>query len=213
MPRGFSLDDHREAQELLAWYVTGRLEADDQTRVAAHVAACAECQRDAAFQQRLEAEIARLPVDIEDGWARMRRRVEAERAGPARRIAGLVQGRAGWVGWGLAASLALVVGATLLPPVLRPPAPEAAYHALGAAPAASAGNLVVIFRPDATEAQMRGVLNAVHGRLVDGPTVADAYVLAVPAAERAAALELLKGRHEVVLAEAMAGEATDRDAR
>ena len=190
-------------QELLPWYVTGRLEADEQARVAAHVAACAECQRDVAFQARLEAEVVRLPMDIEEGWARMRRRVEAERAGPVARIVRLGQGRAAWLGWGIAASLALVVGATLLPPALVPQAPEGTYQALGAAPAAPPGNVVVIFRPDATEAQMRGVLNAVRARLVDGPTAADAYVLAVPAAERSAALAALKGRHEVVLAEAM----------
>ena len=190
--------EHREAQELLPWFVTGRLDADEHARVAAHVEGCAACQADARFQQRLEAEVARLPVDVEAGWARMRLTVEAEAVGPARRVLRLAEGRAAWVGWGLAASLALVVGATLLPPKS-----DGAYHALGAAPAAPAGNVLVIFRPDVTEADMRGVLKAVHARLVDGPTAADAWVLAVPATERAATLATLKARREVVLAEAV----------
>ena len=189
-------EQHREAQDLLPWFVTGRLEADEQARVEAHVAGCAECQRDVAFQQRLEAEVARMPVDVEAGWARMRMKVEAEDAGPVRRVARLFERRAAWVGWGIAASLPLAVGAALLPPVV-----EASYHALGAAPAAPVGNVVVIFRPDATEAEMRGLLKAAHARLVDGPTAADAYVLAAPPAERAATLKLLKAQRLVVLAE------------
>jgi hypothetical protein len=65
------------------------------------------------------------------------------------------------------------------------------------------GNVVVIFRPDVTEAAMRETLRRTHARLVDGPTAADAWVLSVPAAERSAALTTLKARREVVLAEPM----------
>lgn len=189
-------DEHREAQDLLPWFVTGRLDAEEQARVEAHVAGCPDCQRDVAFQKRLESEVARLPVDVEGGWSRMRMKVEAEAAGPVRRVARLAQGRAAWLGWGIAASVPLAVGAALLPPAV-----EASYHALGAAPAAPAGNVVVIFRPDATEAEMRGLLKAAHARMVDGPTAADAYVLAAPPAERDAALKLLKAQRLVVLAE------------
>jgi hypothetical protein len=63
--------------------------------------------------------------------------------------------------------------------------------------------MIVIFRPDVTEAEMRGALRAANARLVDGPTAADAYVLTTPAAQRSAALALLKARHEIVLAEPM----------
>jgi anti-sigma factor RsiW len=198
---GQTLQDHREAQELLPWYVTGKLDADEHARVDAHLAGCAECQADVKFQQRLEAEVARLPVDVEAGWARMRLQVEAERMSPVRRIARLAEGRAAWAGWGIAASLALVVGATVAPPMVLSQADQAGYHALGARAAAPAGNVVVIFRPDVSEAAMRATLRAAHARLVDGPTAADAWVLSVPAAERNAALTTLKGRREVVLAE------------
>ena len=77
----------------------------------------------------------------------------------------------------------------------------AAYHALGAAPAPALGNVVVIFRPDTSERELRQTLVANHARLVDGPTAADAYVLHVPAAERAGALTRLRGRADIVLAE------------
>ncbi len=206
-------DEHRDAQELLAWYVTGKLEADEHARVGAHLAGCAECQHDLAFQRKLEAGIAALPVDVEQGWTRLRELAEAEiepeytAPAPAPRQPRFGRQQAGYLGWGIAASLAVVLGATLMPTAATQLAQNArtdgAYHALGAAPTAAPGNMIVIFRPDVTEAEMRGALRAANARLVDGPTAADAYVLATPRAQRAAALALLKARHEIVLAEPM----------
>ena len=204
-------EEHRDAQELLAWYVTGKLEADEQARVGAHLAGCAECQRDLAFQRKLEAGIAAMPVDVEQGWARLRELAEADEAqaepAPAKRAARFGRQGVGYLGWGIAASLAVALGATLMPTAATQLAQNEAgggtYHALGAAPTAAPGNMIVIFRPDVTEAEMRDALRAANARLVDGPTAADAYVLTTPAAQRSAALALLKARHEIVLAEPM----------
>jgi hypothetical protein len=196
-------DEHREFEELLPWYVTGRLAPDEQARLEAHVAACAECQADVRIQERLEREIARLPMDVEHSWSQMRRQLaagEAERRpGAAARIARAA--RAPWAGWAAAAAIAAAIGPILL---LQPQIQVAGeYHALSAPAAARTGNLVVIFRPDAREADMRAAMKAAHARLVDGPTEADAYVLATPAAERDAALKTLRDRADVVLAEPM----------
>jgi hypothetical protein len=91
----------------------------------------------------------------------------------------------------------LLLAGVWVAPSLQP----ARYHALGAAPAPASGNVVVMFRPDTREQDLRRTLNAAHARLVDGPTAADAYLLHVPSAERAAALVRLKGQADVVLAE------------
>jgi len=190
-------DEHHELEALLPWYVTGQLEADEHARVAAHVASCAECQAEAGFQRKLEAEVARLPLDVERGWALMRQRLEANDDAPARprRV------RETWLGWGVAATLAVVAGVSWLPQLQ--PAP---YHALGEASAAQAGgagsgNVVVIFHPDTTERQMRAALKAGEARLVDGPTAAGGYVLSVPATRRTTALAALRAQGNVVLAE------------
>lgn len=202
-------DEHHDLQELLPWYVTARLDASEQARVDAHVSGCAECQAEVAFQRRLEAEVARLPIDVEEGWASMRRRLEAEPEEPARPAARRPAPRAAWLGWGIAAGLAVVSGVSLTPRLAAPYLASGAqpgYHALSAAPAPAGslpvpGNVIVIFRPDATEAVMRETLRASHARLVDGPTTADAYVLSVEPKAREAALATLRGRREVVLAE------------
>jgi anti-sigma factor RsiW len=184
--------------DLLPWYVTGQLDGAERARVEAHLNGCADCRAEVRFQRRLEAEVARLPLDIEEGWSRMRRRLQADR--PGRRIVGALRRRAAWLAWGVAAAVTLGAGALLLPS-LAPSEGAGGYHALGAARENLAGNVVVIFRPDATERQMRETLRASGARLVDGPTPADAYVLHVAAAQRPAALATLRGRSEVVLAQ------------
>ena len=184
--------------DLLPWYVTGQLDSAEHARVEAHLNACAECQAEARFQRRLEAEVARLPLDVEQGWSRMRMRLQADR--PGRRIVSALRGRAAWLGWGLAAVVTLGAGALLIPS-LAPSGGTGGYHALGAAPTSLAGNVVVVFRPDATERQMRETLRASRARLVNGPTPADAYVLHVAPAQRQAALATLRQRGDIVLAQ------------
>lgn len=186
-------DAHREAQELMPWLATGRLEPDERARVQAHVDACADCQAALKAEQRLEAEVARLPLDVERGWADMRARLTAE-AAPVR----VRRPVAAWAGWGVAAALAVTAGAAWVPQ-LRP----AEYHTLGAAPTAASpgGDIVVVFLPDTTEQAMREALKASGARLTDGPTAANGYVLRVAPARRAAALATLRASKAVVVAE------------
>jgi anti-sigma factor RsiW len=192
-------DEHREFQELLPWYVTGALEPDEHARVDAHVETCPDCQAEVRFQQRLQAEIARLPLEVEGGWAQMKLRLETEgRPRPAAAVARASRFGARWLGWGIAAAMTVVVGAQLVPDA---PSQKATYETLSAKPVAQPGNLVVIFRPDATEKAIREMLNASQARLVDGPTAADAYVLRAPAATRDAVVATLRTNRNVVLAQ------------
>lgn len=217
-------DEHREAQLLLPWYATGRLDAADHARVEAHLSACAECQADLALERRLSAAVADLPVEAAPGWEALKARLPRQAAArPARRPTaprGLLASLGGWrpgaqtLGWTAALQFVLLLGLTgvlllrPLQPAQTPPAADRgpayqapAYQALGATPAPTPGNLIVIFRPDTPEQGLRAILNASHARLVDGPTAADAYVLHVAPAERAAVLTRLRARREVVLAE------------
>jgi hypothetical protein len=76
---------HREVADLLPWYLGGGLDPAEHERVAAHLKVCAECQAEVRFQEQLGAEIAEMPLDVERGWARMRRRI-AEEAAPKRPV-------------------------------------------------------------------------------------------------------------------------------
>lgn len=194
---------HDEIRALLPWFVTGRLDAAEEARVAAHVSACRECQDELQFERRLEVEVAIAPVDVEHGWASMRRKMDGTsppRAGGA--IGAWWRASPSWLGWALASQAVLVlIAGALTTRMTAGPAAPAPYRALSSAPATPAGNVVVIFRPDTREAALRHALQAADARLIDGPTAADAYVLHVPPAERARALAGLRARREVVLAQ------------
>jgi len=192
--------EHKELKDLLPWYVTGQLDAEEAQLVSAHVAACAECQAEIRFQRRLESEVARLPLDVEAGWDRMKKRLEADNAGLAARMLRLLQARAAWLGAGMAAALVVVAGVAVIPGE-----PAAEYRALSAGSPASAGNVVAMFRPETTEAELRAALRASGARLVDGPTAAGGYVLRVEPKAREAALERLRASRHVVLAQPIDG--------
>src|SRR5689334_1046576 len=60
---------HDEAQRLLAWYVSGELDANDYALVDGHLAECAECRADVQWEQSLMAEVEALPQSAADGWS------------------------------------------------------------------------------------------------------------------------------------------------
>jgi anti-sigma factor RsiW len=204
-------DQHADVELVLPWYVTGQLSAAEQARVEAHLGVCPECAAEVRFERRLASEVAGMPVEVEQGWTRLRRSMElaSRKPRPLAALGGWVDGgrrRASralrssppWLGWAIAAQIVLFAGAGAL---LAPSTQSARYHTLGAAPVSPAGNVVVIFRPDTSELRLRQTLEASDARLVDGPTAADAYVLHIPPAERAAQLAKLRGRAEIELAE------------
>ena len=196
---GLDRDPHDETQLLLPWYVTGRLEPADLARVETHLAGCARCQAELRSERRLEAAIAVLPTDVDQAWAAMARRVEpvsARRGGEPRTWA-LGRG-APWLGWAAAAALAVALVAAL--PAGRPDLPLR-YHTLGAAGTRVRGNVIVMFRPEASAANLGKALEDSKARMVGGPTAAGAFVLNVPAAQRAGAIAILRARREVALAE------------
>lgn len=197
----FTGDPHRETRDLMPWLVSGRLEPDEQARVEAHLATCEQCSGELAAERQLAGAVAELPIATGIGWAAMRDRLDAAARQtiptalqPARPRFTLRQ-----IGLFMAAQAAMLAAAISI--TLRVATPVAPYHALGSASSTAAGNVIVVFRPDVRESEMRRLLKGSEARLVDGPTAANAYVLRVPQAERAAALSQLRNDAAVVLAE------------
>ena len=197
---------HDEAEELLPWYVTGRLDEADRERVERHLTDCASCQAQLRIERRIAEEYRAYSPQTETSWARLRARVEpAPKPPPAAAnsnwwhslsrpaVAGLV-----------AAQLAIVaVTATLIASFN---APTPAYRVLGSTPVAASANAIVVFQPQTHEHDLRQLLNASGAQLVGGPTDADAYVLHIAPAARTAALANLRARPEVVMAEPIDGQ-------
>ncbi len=205
-------DPHAQTQLLLPWYLNGTLKETEEARVARHLSECAECREDLEMERTLAREVRTLPRDAEHGWAALKARVEGSRADgvrvdrtpPASSQIALFNRRIPlrWAVAAQAASLALMI--PILALVLARPQPL--YRTLGSASGAAVGNLVVVFKPDASEATLRRILTQSQARIVDGPTATDAYVLHVAADRRAAVLARLKSDRDVSLAEVIDGD-------
>lgn len=188
-------DPHEETQKLLPWYVVDQLDATDRMVVDAHLAGCEECRAELAAERRLQAAVADLPDDADNGWERLAASLRDRPAAPTR--PSLLR-RPVHVAWFIAAQAAVVL--LVVTVVQRQPDP-APYHALGDAPAARVGNVLVMFDAATSEPALRKALEVSHARLVDGPTATGAYVLSVAPEQRASALAILRAQPGVTLAE------------
>ncbi|MES2296565.1 MAG: zf-HC2 domain-containing protein [Pseudomonadota bacterium] len=195
---------HQKVQKLLPW-APERLRADERAFVERHLATCPQCQQDLDWQRRLQS-IGPAPgamPDMERALAKLLPRLETRASGPRRAMsqmaARLFDGAPGWTRWALAAQLVAIVG--LSGALLRP---GDSYRLLGAQ--AAPANLVVMFQPAASEQQLRAILEQNGARVVDGPTVTNAWLLSVAPARRDAALAALRAHAQVQMAEPLTAE-------
>ena len=184
MARVFQLDtdEHQSVQSLLPWYVNGTLQGEELALVQAHIAQCPRCQADTAWQQAVRAsppatgQAAEGEVDRQ--WAALSRRLTPDRSRAPRWY--FVLGawlRPRWVPLALGLQGATLVAALTLAWWVA--ASRDDYRALGNAPPTGgpAANALVVFRPTASEMQIRNALRASRAQLVGGPTATDAYLL------------------------------------
>jgi hypothetical protein len=189
-------NSHDETQMLLPWYATGALDPEDRRQVDAHLATCATCREDLAFEKRLKTALNEIPTATDDQWDKM----ITQRSGQVadRRRWWQQPVRLAWFAGAQAAVVLLCVGLVASQRIV-PPVPE--YRVLGDAPATVPANILVMFAPGTPVSTVRTVMRATRTRLVKGPTAAGAYMLAVTPGARGAALSTLQARREVILAE------------
>jgi anti-sigma-K factor RskA len=209
-PINAAVNPHKEAEELLPWYATGQLDAEEFALVDNHLGSCAHCRRQLAAERRMIDEFASLTPEIDSGWERLRQRIEPRL--PARRrgwrekaaadVAALWQSlaRPRVAAFAFAQLAFVVVAGSVLLSLSRP-----SYHALGSAPAPQSANVIAMFRGDTTETQLRRLLRANGATLAGGPTPTDAYLLHVPERSRTAVLAKLRSDDHVVLAQPIDG--------
>jgi hypothetical protein len=217
--------DH-DAAQLLPWFVTGRLDAQEAARVEAHLAACPGCRLDLEHERALHDVVRRddhtSAPDAAQGFQKLMARIgETERAWPgppptphqpvaARRV------RAPrWVAAAvLAHALALaIVGAALWRQADR--IEEAPFRTLttdSASSASATAHLRVVFAPGTTTQELAGILDMIDARIVDGPSPAGAYALALAtgapdAAKLRETLATLRADARVIFAEPLRAEA------
>jgi anti-sigma factor RsiW len=173
-------NEHDAVQSVLPWYLNGTLDEAELARVREHVRDCAQCQADVAWQERFctPDRLSTEPVPahrVDRDWVALSRRLAADTPHPQR-----PPGRPSWRTarwWPFAFAAQSALAAMLVLAWFVAPPHEAPYHALGAAPVATSANVLVVFRPTATEADIRHALRSSRAQFVAGPTVTDAYLL------------------------------------
>lgn len=188
-------DAHRRAQALLPWLVNGSLREPERGWLTAHLEHCADCRRALELERRIAARITTEPVveyAPQASLAKLWRRVDALPArsggrwsalrGRARRLRRRVSlTRVLWVQALAILVLALGVGWLALRPDGAP-----SYRTLSRAPAVAVPHLQVVFEAPLTTAAMSAALQTVDGRIVDGPSAAGVFRVAVDVRNRAA---------------------------
>ncbi len=204
-------DAHQEAQELLPWFVLGTLNAEETAVVQEHLRSCSQCQADADHQRRLQAVAPAPPrldaeLDVNRAFARLKPQLAAmpqEKKGPRfeDRLESLRQAaRQWWMPW-LIGAQTVALACLCIVVMQKQPAPVQ-YVALGAH-VDDKSNVVVMFKPQTSEAELRRILQSADARVIDGPTVAGAYLLHVNDAERIHALATLHNNPSVSMAESL----------
>ena len=208
--------EHQAVQLLLPWHGNAMLSESEAARVEAHVAGCARCQADLAWQARLRLASASAssgaapaqspPAEFDRRWMALRAKLGVDETAPRPRSPSRRGPSFGWsfvlaAQAGLIVSLVLAVSWPLLSARVEP------YRGLGAATSSAAANAIIVFRADSTEAQIRAALRAGDARLVGGPTVSDAYLLHLRTTDQAT-LTTLRAQAGVVRVESLEAEAT-----
>ncbi|RZL95018.1 MAG: zf-HC2 domain-containing protein, partial [Variovorax sp.] len=217
------MNPHREAQEVLPWLANGSLAGSELERVQAHLKGCAACRADLAALHTLRAagHGAEPACDPDAALARLLPQLDAPASAPAAPAppaaapAPLPARPSPLPGWRtrLAANdgrwLRLAVGAqccviAVLAGLLARPsggsqAQTGDYRVLGAA-AGTQSQLIVMFKPDTPERELRRLVLQNGARIVGGPTATGTWVLATEQAADAVAGRL-RGAAAVTLAE------------
>ena len=203
---------HRATRESLPWLLNGTLAGAELEAAQSHLRDCALCQADIAELRRLREAAAAPPAqsDPEPARARLMARIDTTASDSDTAARPDLPERAHAANdprWLRRVALAQCGVIVLLAALLAwPDAERDAYRGLGAAPAPR-GEAVVLFRPGTPERELRRIVRASGARIVDGPTVTDAWVLAMPQGQSNAALARLRTEPAVLLAEPLAGEA------
>lgn len=207
---------HREAQEVLPWLANGRLGGAELERVQSHVKLCALCRADLATLHTLRGAAPEdaPALDMEGALARLLPQLDAPEPEPELAVdpappkptwrARLAANDPTWLRVALAAQFCAIAVLAML--LARPSggadAQAGDYRLLGAAPTVQ-HSLIVTFKADTPEHELRRIVLGSGARIVGGPTATGAWLLGTDQAPAAVAARL-HAEPAVTLAEPLA---------
>ncbi|BBB61588.1 hypothetical protein UNDKW_3315 [Undibacterium sp. KW1] len=206
--------DHSQVQDLLPWYANNTLQADEQQLVRAHLQTCTACQNDLQWQQKLKAgePAASTVPNVDRALARLLpkldRQVQAAKVNNTNNFMARLwtlftaDGKAP-ARWGMAvmaAQTAVIVG--LVAFMALPRQDDSSYRVLGSGERSS-GNIVVVFKPETTVKDIQRIMSINDARIIDGPTVTNAYLLNVDDSRLEQSIRELRSEAGIELVESL----------
>lgn len=210
--------NHRQAWDLIPWFVNGTAPDSCSESLEHHLSGCAECRAEVEAQRAIMQAMRTRPLvenmphgSLQKLWARIdsqpvepagsATRIEpAQGTRPRQRSPRLVM----WLAAAIAMQALLLGAVTVL--LLRLPSEGGAFHTVSSA-AAMAGppGVRAVFAPDMTLGELQALLERAGLRIVNGPTAEGVYTLAATQAssppEVSRALALLRSHPSTRFAE------------
>jgi anti-sigma factor RsiW len=205
---------HLATEALLPWLLNDTLTSAERSQVEAHLRSCAQCRDELAQQKQLQSHYsgAATPdpaLDIDAAFVRLLPRLDDQPVRSPRRPLWPRQPVRWWqLGLAVQIGVILALGSALL--LQLKPATQnedaAAYRGLAATAQRATGDALVVFDPNASEAQMRATLQHVGARIVDGPTAAGAFVVRFDGNPTPATLAALRSDPAIVRVESLSAQ-------
>jgi anti-sigma factor RsiW len=159
--------------ELLPWYLNQTLEASERQAVEVHLEKCARCRDEVGFLETVQSS-ARVvnQAAIRDRFDELLARIDRPKL-VAIRASPLVR----WLVVGQAAAIAALLAVLLWPAASGAPGSYQTMSDRGRAEPTDAVVLRVMFDEQATEVELRVLLESIDAQIVAGPNSAGAYTL------------------------------------
>ncbi len=186
-----------EARLLLPWYANGTLSLEDRRRIDALLAASPDLRAELAWLETVRGELKRSTEAGTDdgGLGELLGRIDVPAEGNVVPIARPARPRWHMPALAIAASLVLVQAVVIGVLVQQP---DETLRPLSGPVDPRGVLLQVRFQPQATEAEMRGLLTGIGGELVAGPGALGLYTVRVDTTRAQSARAALAARVDVV---------------
>jgi hypothetical protein len=232
-------DDHEAVFPLLAGYQQGALTPEDHAMAQGHLSNCPICQEELLHIQSLGAAFEALPARswqpsaghferlmamVDEHESQQLARSSQTQANPKRSLFSALSAcfsetpiTMRWI-FGLETAVLATLALVLVIPRLPEPTNDGQmFETLTSAPKPLEGTpgqrLHVVFAGDITETEIRGLLQAVHGKLVSGPSTIGVYAVELDSADTGEealgqAIKTLRANTKVRLVEPISSKAS-----
>ena len=209
---------HLAAEALIPWLLNDTLLPEERRELETHLQRCASCRDELARQRQVMALYAASPVpevetnsDAAFAGVMARLTADAPRAVAPRSVNWWSVVARSWrvafaLQMGVIVALGGALGWTLSQTQFAAPTVEdspAAFKGLAAPSSTASGDAIVVFHPNASEAELRRILQKAGARIVDGPTARNAYVLRFAGREADAGIATLRADGAVLRVETL----------